>query len=241
MLMIVLYSPDDLPAWLAGERHHHVVKAETVREWREAIDSPWVPYGPIWGDVEWDHDVLTNPELLRERVVPVVPPALETVECPTCDGLGRVKSRIGNHPYCPTCDGKGQVTRLAVGHIERRTVVAYQLVGVEKLPVVGYDAKRVMPPCVVEIRTIERTLFDLVAADGTEHNVTDEPWAAGLAPGDLVIRWRAIRVLDEPIIDQACRHGSFSPHYAEACDDSGRVPLVLTPGLCEVSIPEERV
>jgi hypothetical protein len=200
----VLYSPDDLSAWLAGERHHHVVKAETLYRMRldDGSWSAWYKYtADEWAAFTAEADDTFESEA---RVVSVVPPALETVECPTC-GKGELGRHLsggevircwwaGSH-----CDGKGRVTVLAVGAEQwgdgkplgrsdttdpdemaeeeaairqfGRTVVAYQLVGVEKLPVVGYDAKRVMPPCVVEIRTIERTLFDLVAADGTEHNV----------------------------------------------------------------------
>jgi hypothetical protein len=281
--MTVLYSPDDLPAWLRGERHHHVVKAERVRECRhQFIDDTWEVWGPICdgAGVRW-HDGGADIEV-RERVVPVVPPALESVECPTC-GKGELGRHLsggevircwwaGSH-----CDGKGQVTVLAVGaeqcrHIgdwiaheadcnwpesERRTVVAYQLVGVETLPVVDSATlvKDEPYPCIeiedggdVYLHMGPSTGFDAENLDADEATyVTDEPWAAGLAPGDLLIRWRAIRVLDEPIIDQACPEcsgasgGGAKKWFGDqllcgGCGNAGRVPLVLTPGLCEVTL-----
>jgi hypothetical protein len=248
----VLYSPDDLPAWLAGERHHHVVKAETVRDCLHFHAGL-----PCW------HTDVT------ERVVSVVPPALETVECPDCGWTGGAWTPAN---ICPSCDGKGQVTVLAVGAEERQylttdgwcvlgdgqedvweasfenekrtvPVVAYQLVGDETLPV--WDGM-----CDGSRRPHIHLYPRRVALYPGEHNgvaddVTDEPWAAGLAPGDLVIRWRAIRVLDEPIIDQACPEcggarikveaGTFPHKSCPTCNGSGSVPLVLTPGLCEVT------
>jgi hypothetical protein len=267
---LVLYSPDDLLAWLKGERRHHVVKAETVRT--------------LVGGL--------SPDRYVERVVPVVPPALETVECPTCGGSGHGATFVdhllkrGPDP-CPSCDGKGRVTVLAVGAeqwrathdssgttgewetdttaaptgrhpgftVERRTVVAYQLVGVETLPVVEQERLNVLedyPRIEIAGPTYVREHYfgdpwpNCKPSDRMWlHRKLYEPWAAGLAPGDLVIRWRAIRVLDEPIIDQACPEcggarikveaGTFPHKSCPTCNGSGRVPLVLTPGLCEVT------
>jgi hypothetical protein len=316
----VLYVPDMLPAWLAGERHHHVLKSETAPN----------PLGRL-GRSEYFK--------VTERVVPVVPPAMESVECPTCEGrpwtllsiccgyewvlptrratweevdairqsfVDATDEMYGDHDRvgiiegpCPTCDGKGQVTVLAVGaeqyrnkkygrawHFnmpamvggnyewERRTVVAYQLVGVEKLPVVAAVGPHGHPTedwpkddHIRWYRTAGIALWRWKDDGPWPIDADHEPWAVGLAPGDLVIRWRAIRKLDEPIIDQACPtcrgevwktcpecrglglHRLYNDRLCPKCFgknevlieppcptcSAGQVPLVLTPGLCEVT------
>jgi len=177
--------------------------------------------------------------------------------CPTCDGTGvspvyvatwqwraLPEFKVGDVWHAPGSDTTANRLFAAIGRteadyadaFERRQVVEWRATDVTVLPVVGppgrlriefwphRDKHRVM---LTERGQVYRTNPD----GGPPLDVTDEPWAVDLRPGQFVLRLDGWEHLQQPHTEMACKHGRFSPHYAEVCDDSGRKPLSVPDGV----------
>ncbi|HEY1119925.1 MAG TPA: hypothetical protein VGE43_19575 [Acidimicrobiales bacterium] len=111
-------------------------------------------------------------------------------------------------------------------HFECRTaVVAYTWV-TEHLPAVDADSADGEDTCVYLYGSGDVSILTTRPIKNTD--ITDR-FTAPPSAGQVVLRCEGLVHLEQPITERPCKHGKFSPHYAEPCDDSGRVPLVVPP------------
>lgn len=125
--------------------------------------------------------------------------------------------------------------------VARRQVVEWRATDVTPMPVVDDSVRTAIPDTthIVAHRTGEVSLWTSAGPRSWHSSVLDEPWAADLRPGQLVLRLSGWEHLEQPHTEMACP----MPDEAEdnpttldngvcgTCNGSTRVPLSVPDGV----------